>query len=422
MSFLPKIIFTGFSPNITRRDVGIACRALFFPWNWFRLLQGNASKEVEKQLQAYFSTPHAFVVDSGRSALLLSLRVLGIQPGDEVLVQAYTCVVVTNAIQWAGATPVFVDVDEDYCVDPEDVKKKITARTRAIIIQHTFGQAAEVDALLRVAQEHRIRVIEDCAHSLGARYDGRLLGTFGDIAMFSFGSDKVVSSVRGGALITKDAVLADRIAGEVHTLPRMTLAHGIRHLLHYPFFYIGRALYSVHIGKVLLAGAKKMGMINLVIEPGEKKGMKPLWQPARFPNALALIAQQQIAEVDEINRHRKHIASLYVKALVGCDGIVLPPEDDECIYLRYTIRVQEPRVLREKMKKRGILLGDWYDTVIAPRDIDTKCTGYTPGSCPVAEKLAAESVNLPTDRHISEHDALFIIDELLTCLNIPSNK
>lgn len=422
MPLLPKILFTGFSPNITRRDVAIACRYLFLPWNWPRVYEGNAPKEVEQQLQTYFSTSHSFVIDSGRSALLLSLKVFGVGPGDEVLIQAYTCVVVINAIQWTGATPVYVDIDEDFCMDPEDAKKKITSRTKVLIIQHTFGQAAEVETLMKMAVGHGVRVIEDCAHSFGARYDNQLLGKFGDIAMFSFGSDKVVSSARGGALITHDPALAASIAEEIRKLPRMTLAHITRHLLHYPFFYIGRALYGIHIGRWLLGAAKKLGMINLVIEPGEKKGLKPMWQPARFPQALAHIAWLQIAEVDQMNEHRKRIAAIYAKKLSTCDTVVLPPEDEECIYLRYTIRVQEPRLLRAKMKKKGILLGDWYDTVIAPGDIDMNCTGYQSGSCPVAEKLATESVNLPTGRHISERDAYIIIDALISCLTIPLNK
>lgn len=422
MPLLPKPIFTGFSPNITCRDVLTACQYLAFPWKWAQFTEGNAPEAVEKELRSYFSVPHAFTVDSGRSALLIALKALGIQPGDEVLVQAYTCVVVTNAIQWAGATPVYVDIDEDYCMDTEDARKKITSRTKVMIIQHTFGQAAEMEMLVRIARERGLSVVEDCAHSFGATYENILLGTFGDIAMLSFGSDKVVSSVRGGALITSHDVLANVIAGMVRDLPQMGISHIVRHLLHYPVFFIGRALYGVYIGKLLLAGAKKLGMINLVIEPGEKKGLRPLWQPAHYPHALADIAYDQIAEVDMINQHRKRIAKLYREGLSDCEGVVLPPEDEECIYLRYTIRVQEPARVRKYMKTKGILLGDWYDTVIAPRDIDMRHTGYTKGACPVAETLAAQSLNLPTDRHITEHDARFIIEELITCLTIPSNK
>ena len=117
--------------------------------------------------------------------------------GDEVLVQAFTCVAVPNSVLWAQATPVYADIDATLNIDPIDVEKKITNRTKAIIVQHTFGIPADMDALVALAKKHNILLIEDCAHSLGATYKGKKVGTFGDAAFFSFGRDKVVSSVFG---------------------------------------------------------------------------------------------------------------------------------------------------------------------------------------------------------------------------------
>ncbi len=422
MPLLRKTIFTGFSPNITRGDLFVALSYLFFPWKWLRMQEGRSSSDVEEKLKTYFSTPYAFTVDSGRSALLIGLKALGVKPGDEVIVQAYTCIVVINAIRFAGAVPVYVDIDENFCMDATDVKKKISEKTKVLLIQHTFGHGADMDILMDIARDHHIGVIEDCAHSFGATYNQRLLGTFGDIAMFSFGSDKVLSSARGGALIAKEKIMADAISLQVEVLPLMPVSYILRHLLHFPVFYIGRAWYSSQIGKIILGVAKKLGIINLIIEGDEKKGIKPQWQPARFPQALADILLGQLADVDKMNTHRKNIAKIYAEELAGCAGIILPAQDEESIYLRYTIRIEQPRQVKEKMKQRGVLLGDWYDTVIAPKDSDLESTGYKTGTCPKAETAARMSVNLPTGRHITREDAYFITHELTTCLAIPSNK
>ncbi len=422
MSLIHKTIFTGFSPNSTVRDVRLACAYLFFPWKWISWREGEYPAKVEERLQHYFNTSHAVTMDSGRSALLASLQALGIQTGDEVLVQAYTCVVVINAILFAGGTPVYVDIGADFCMDPDDIKKKITPKTKALIVQHTFGQAADMDTIMTLAKEHTLAVVEDCAHSFGATYKGKLLGTFGDIAIVSFGSDKVVSSVRGGAVITNSDLLAAKVREKVREFPLMNIHILLRHLLHYPFFFLGRAWYSFGLGKALLAFAKRAQLINSIIEPSEKKSEQSLYFPAKFPNALARIAFLQIAEVDKVNAKRKQIARVYTLGLRGIDSIRLPPIDEECIYLRYTIRTNDAGRIRHTLRRQGVYLGDWYDTVIAPKDIDMSRTGYTPGSCPVAERIAQESVNLPTGRHITQKDVTFIIDALHACLALPSNK
>lgn len=422
MFLIRNMIFTGFSPNITGRDVLLACSYIFFPWKWISWKRGPYRAAVEAKLAQYFSVKHAITVDSGRSALLLSLQTLGIKPGDEVLVQAYTCVVVTNAIRFAGGVPVYVDISDDFCMNPDDAKKKITSKTKIIIVQHTFGHAANMERLIAMAKENNLLVIEDCAHSFGSTYRGTLLGTFGDIAMLSFGSDKVVSSVRGGAVITNNDLFAEHVRTKVHALPQMNTRLLFRHLLHYPFFYLGRAWYGIGLGKALLAFAKNVQLINLIIEPSEKKGIAPPYYPAQFSNVLAHIVLSQIADVNTVNEHRKYIAALYTEQLSGNVSVVLPPQDEECIYLRYTIRVRGASQIRARLAKKGIFLGDWYDTVIAPKDIDIAQTGYVVGSCPVAERIAEESVNLPTGRHITQKDARFIIDALSSCLVLPSNK
>ena len=171
-------------------------------------------KELENVFREYQNSKYAFSFNSGRSALFTIINALDIKEGDEVLVQAFTCNAVPNPVLWAGGIPIYVDVDDTLNIDPEDFERKITGRSRVVVIQHTFGVPAQIDKILEIAKRHNLIVIEDCAHALGATHNGKLVGTFGDIAFFSVGRDKVISSVWGGMITTNDEGLAQRV-GEV---------------------------------------------------------------------------------------------------------------------------------------------------------------------------------------------------------------
>ncbi len=374
---------------------------LFQPWLW---REGEAVKKAEDWLASFFHVPAAYTFDSGRSALYFALRALNLQVGDEVALQAYTCVVVSNAVRWTGGVPRYVDIRSDFNMDPADLRKKITAKTKVLIIQHTFGTPAALDELMSIAQERKLLVIEDCAHALGARYKDQLVGTFGDISIFSFGTDKVVSSVRGGALIAKDPELGQKIAAYQLSLPHLPLSIIAQHLLHEPIFYIGKAWYGLWIGKALLYAAKKIGLISKIIYPQEKRGELMKWFPARFPNVLARLLLPELRELPKLNAQRKQIASLYAERLTSLN-VHHPAWNEDSIWLRYPVLVKNPKILTKKVETEGIFLGDaWYTTVVAPSDSDESIIGYTPGECPQAERFVQESFNLPTSRLITEAD------------------
>lgn len=404
MKWFRKPLFTGFAPHITVRDTFIALSFLFLPWKWRKLRQGDAPKKIETWLENYFGNAKAYTFDSGRSALFCALEACGVGEGDEVLVQAYTCLVVINAIRWTGAWPVFVDILDDYTMDPDDARKKITEKTKVLIIQHTFGTPAQLDALVQLGKEHGLKIVEDCAHSLGAHHNGKLTGTFGDIGIFSFGSDKVVSCVRGGGVVVNDDALAQKIQAHQSTLPLFPLGILLQHLMHYPVFLKGRWLYNLGVGKLVLWVANRIRIINRIIYPQEKKGEQIAGFPAQLPNALATILLEQLNELDTLNQRRQTIARIYQERIDN-PNIEKPAWSDESIYVRYPVCVSDPKNLRDVAKREGIILGDWYDTVVAPKDSDRGATRYMQGTCPHAEKLAACSVNLPTERHITERDA-----------------
>lgn len=312
MSLLPRIIFTGFAPNITPADIVTVLSYMVLPWRWVHIRTGVYTARAHTALAQYLGVPYVYVCDSGRSALYIALQALGVGKGDAVLVQAYTCVVVINAITQLGATPIYVDINTDYNMDPVDADKKITLpHVKALIIQHTFGVPADIDTLIALARTHGVPTIEDAAHALGARYKGQLVGTYADIGMYSFGSDKIISCVRGGALSTADAALATRIASVQQALPQPSLLHTLRHLLHIPVFAVGKALYGIGVGKWLLALTKRLHIVNKIVYPAEKRGGFAPSYPSRLANSLAHILTMQLADLDARNAHRMRIAQQY---------------------------------------------------------------------------------------------------------------
>ncbi len=403
-----KVLFTGAAPTMGHRDATTALSFLV-PWRWNRWKNGDAAQRGEQWIKKYTGMPYAITYDSGRSALFFALKSLRVGEGDDVLVQAYTCVVVANAIRHVGARPVYVDITENFTMDPKDAEKKISHRTKAMIIQHTFGHSAAIHDLIALAKKHEIVVIEDCAHALGVRKDGKMLGSWGDIGMFSFGADKSISSVRGGALVTRDQNLANQLKCIQQHLPHFSSARILQHLLFAPLMVIGKALYRFGIGKWFIFVAKKYAIIAPLIQREEKQGKWADWSPGKYSNALASLLLGQIPFLDARNDHRRKIASLY-RELLASLPIQHPPDEPEACYLRYTIRVKNPVKLRQFAVMYGVYLGDWYDTVIAPKESGLVASGYSLGSCSMAEQIAKESVNLPTDYHIEEKDARFVCD------------
>ena len=165
----------------------------------------------EESFRRYTGARYATAVSNGTVAIHLALVALGIGPGDEVIVPSLTYIASVNPIVQVGATPVFVDSRRDsWQVDPEDVRRKLTPRTRAIMAVHLYGHPADMPAIMAIAREHELFVVEDCAEAFGSRIGGQHVGTFGDIATFSFFGNKTVTTGEGGMVITNDATLNDR--------------------------------------------------------------------------------------------------------------------------------------------------------------------------------------------------------------------
>lgn len=177
-----------------------------------RLSLGPRMEEFEALVAAYIGVPHALAVSSGTAGLHLCLRAMGIGAGDEVIVPSFTFIAAANAIRYVDAVPVFIDIEPATLnLNPARIERAITARTRAIMVVHTFGIPAEMDLILEIARKHNLRVIEDACEAIGASFRGQRVGSFGDAAVLAFYPNKQITTGEGGMVLTRDADLAREI-------------------------------------------------------------------------------------------------------------------------------------------------------------------------------------------------------------------
>jgi len=407
-----KTIFTNFAPNTEADDARLALWLMRRPWRWRR---GERAAALEDWFREYGGGAHAFAFDSGRTALFAILKSLNLTTGDEVLLQAYTCVAVPNPVIWAKLKPVYVDIDPaTLTMSPADLAKKITPRSRALIIQHTFGNPAEIMALLKIARQHNLIVVEDCAHALGAKYRGQRVGTFGEAAFFSFGRDKVISSVFGGLAMTRRAPLAAGLQSFRADFARPSAAWIFQQLLHPVITYVVRVTYDFFsLGKMFYFLVRKVKLLSRSVYPVERRGQPPPFAMKKISNALAALALHQLAKLPRNNDHRQQIARRYDDGLADLPvKRVKTTPGSEPVWLRYVLLTPKARDLRTYAKRRQINLGDWYTQAIAPDRVAVEAIAYDSALCPKAEAASEQTVNLPTDVNITSIDA----DRIITLL------
>lgn len=414
MNFL-KPISISLSPNTEKDDIWLALKLIFQSWRWKK---GIATQKLEDDFRDYLGMKYAVAFNGGRSAFLAGLKSLELNQGDEVLLQAFTCNAAVNPIIWSGLKPVYVDADENtYNINIEDLKRKITKKSKALIVQHTFGLPAEMDAVLDICQKNNLILIEDCAHSLGAVYKGRKIGTFGKAAFFSFSRDKVISSVYGGIIATNDDELAKKIKNFQGKVGYPSYFWILQQLLH-PILMNWLILPSYRIfGKYLLILFQRFHILSKAVHWKEKKGKKPGYFPKRLPSVLSLLALNQFKKLEKFNNHRKKIAGFYAKELKELSSFKLPRMDKDHIFLRFTVKHPRAHKIIKKAWQKNILIGDWYTTPIAPSDTKLEKMQYKLGSCPNAEKLPKEVFNLPTHINISKKES----QKIVSFLKIPKN-
>ena len=322
-----KTIASGLAPNYFSGDIFLAIKILFNPFAWKK---GKGLAALKEKFKKYFKVKHVFCFNSGRSALAVGLKALNLPKESEVILQAFSCVVVANSIKYAGLKPVFADIGENnFGLDINDLQNKITPKTKAIIVQNLFGIPDDYKKILAIVKKHKLILIEDCAQSLGSSYKGKKLGLFGKFAFFSFGREKVISSTFGGVLITSDDILAENIEKIYTKIPYPNLFWIFKQMFHPIVFSIITPTYfflkigKFSIGKGILFCFQKLRLIDYPVSQKEKKGIFNYSFIQKLPNALAVLADNQFKKLEKFNQRRIKFAQCYFKNLKEIKSIQL---------------------------------------------------------------------------------------------------
>jgi dTDP-4-amino-4,6-dideoxygalactose transaminase len=387
----PRIIFgkTEMKWKVTLSDLNfdqgerkVVDRVIKSKW----LTMGETVEKLQRDFARFVRAKHAIAVSSGTAALHLAITALDLKPKDEVLVPSLSFVASSNAILYAGAKPVFVDIGslDDLNLSPEDVERKITPRTKAIVMVHYGGYLADVQRIRSIAKKHRLRIVEDSAHAIGASQNSKMAGTFGDFGCFSFFSNKNMATGEGGMLVAND----DRIAKRL----RLLRSHGMTSMT-----------LNRHQGHAYTYDVVDLGYNYRMTE---------------ISAALGIL---QLKKLRAGNRKRKALTDIYVSNLKGTKGLSIPFED----YPRHSAHHLFPIILdkgmeREKfmqyLREKGIQTSIHYPpihTVAYYRKI-------LRGSrlrLPLTEYVGQHEVTLPLHPLLEKKEVIFVCDAVKKVLS-----
>ena len=373
----------------------------------------SAMSAYEDQFAGLFPKDlQAFAFWKGRVALYAILESLGIGPGDEVIMPGFTCVVVPNAVLYRGAIPIYVDIEEtSFTMDVRDIEQKITSRTRAIIVQHTYGIPAEMDAIMAVAAQAGVAVIEDCAHALGSTYKDRMVGSIGDAAFFSSQWSKPYTTGMGGMAVTADRNMSRKLASvqAQYSTPGLKEVSLLRlQMAIYHKFFTPRLFW---IATRTLKVLSKTGLFIASSSKEELVGAKPVGYEKRMSEFQALCGLRELSHLKENLASREQFTSWYSQLLrnAGFEPLTIPP-GGKAVLVRYPLLVKNKPAVLAEAQRRSIEIGNWFDSVIHPSGSPLRDMGYSPGQCPVAERVVRHIVNLPLHRRVSENDVQRTVD------------
>lgn len=381
-----------------------------------RLVDGPALEEYEHDFAQAVGAREAVSFAHGRVGLYCALKVLGIGPGDEVIVPTPTHIVVPNAVRYTGATPVFADCDVDsYCIDVGHAETLVGLRTRAIIVQHTFGNVADLEAIEAFAKRHGLDILEDCVHALGATYRGSPLGSNGRAAFFSTEETKTISTTMGGLVATNDPGLAGGLREfqrEAVPPPAGLVAQYLVKLVAY------HLLTAPNVHRWPRRVYERRGRRNPLPGPTtaeERAGARPPGYLQRFSNGQAVVGLRQLRRLETNIAHRRAIANRYDELLRDKlpAGVLAPPGAEPAL-VRYPVRVPDrPHVV--KALSQHLVVGEWFTSVLEESDTPAH-GGYVAGTCPRAEDVSEHLVNLPTHPRVTVRDAERIAGALLNAV------
>ena len=334
---------------------------------------GAAVKTFEKEAAAYLGAKHAIGVASGTDALLVSLLALGISPGDEVITTPFTFIATAEPVSLIGATPVFVDIDPDtFNIDPEKIEKKITKKTKAIIVVHLYGQTADMDPIRAIAKKHALPVIEDTAQAMGSRYGktGEMAGVMGALGCFSFFPSKNLGCFGDGGLV---ATNDDRLADEVFALR----VHGSRERYYHDEIGVNARLHA------LQAVVLSVKLPHLPQWLKERQG-----KAHRYNDLIKEYGLRDIITVPFVEHNNQHT------------------------YHQYVMKIAHSRdALFESLKKNGIGANIYYPLPLH-RQKAFAFLNYAKGTLPVSETCAEQILSIPIFPELTDDEQVYIIGKI----------
>ena len=366
-----------FKPFITDDEVNAAVAVIRSGW----LCMGPKVIEFEDEFKKYTgNAKHAIAVSSATAALHICLVAHGVGPGDEVITTPYTFAATVNVIEHVGAKPVLADIDpETFNIDPVEIKKKITSKTKAIIPVHFAGQACKLDEILEIAKEKNILVIEDAAHAIGSDYKGVKIGANSKAACFSFYVNKNITTAEGGIVLTNDDALAEQLS--------MLRLQGMSKDAWKRYSSKNKWKYDV-------------------VAPGYKYNLTDL---------QASIGLAQLKKVDELAAKRADIARQYTKAFKDIPGLIVPKEIEKGnswhLYPLRTTKVPRDEFI-EKLSLANVGTGVHFIPVHLFSYYRNKY-GFKEGDFPKAEKCFNEELSLPMYARLSQEDIDYVIESVL---------
>ena len=348
------------------------------------LTTGPRIAEFEKMVADYVGAKYAVAISNGTSALHAACFAAGIQPGDEVITTPLTFAASSNCVLYCGGTPVFADVDpKTYNIDPEDIRRKITDKTKAIIAVHLAGQPCDMDEIHKIAKEHDLLVIEDGAHALGSVYKGKKVGTLSDMTTFSFHPVKPITTGEGGMIVTDNE--------EFYQKMMLFRSHGItrdENLLTRndgPWFY----------------------------------QQLDLGYNYRITDIQCALGCSQMKKLDRFLARRKEIVARYNEAFADCENIIIPyqlPETESGWHL-YIVQVKncDRRKVFEALREQGIAVNVHYIPVYKHPYYQEH--GYKDVHCRNAEEVYSHIISLPLYPTLTEEQQQYVIETLKYVIN-----